>query len=105
MVVGDRRPYIAALVTLDEAALAAWAESHHKGRDLSALLGDEDVYAEVQKAIDTANATVSRAEQIRRFTVVASDWTEETGELTPTLKLRRSLLMRRLHDDIELLYD
>ena len=58
----------------------------------------------MQTAIDEANAAVSRAEAIRKFAILPVDWTEETGELTPTLKLRRTVVMRAFHDEVESLY-
>jgi long-chain acyl-CoA synthetase len=104
MVVGDGRPFVAALVTIDPEALPAWRESHGKTGDLAALTRDPDLLAEVQTAIDDANAAVSRAEAIRKFALLPVDWTEETGELTPTLKLRRTVVMRAFRDEVETLY-
>ena len=104
MVVGDGRPFVAALVTIDPEALPAWRESHGKTGDLATLTRDPDLLAEVQTAIDDANAAVSRAEAIRKFAILPVDWTEETGELTPTLKLRRTVVMRAFHDEVETLY-
>jgi long-chain acyl-CoA synthetase len=105
LVVGDRRPYVAALVTLDEDALQLWLDAHGRTGAAAALLDDPDVVAEIQGAVDDANALVSRAEQIRRFAIVHPDRTEENGLLTPTLKLKRTLLQRRFAADIEALYD
>ncbi len=105
MVVGDGRPYVAALLTLDAEAVAEWADRQRKKAPFPALVRDSDLRAEVQAAVDAANATVSQAESIRRFTVLPADWTEEGGQLTPSLKLRRHLLMRELHAEIEALYD
>ncbi|MGH3447330.1 MAG: long-chain fatty acid--CoA ligase, partial [Nocardioidaceae bacterium] len=65
---------------------------------------DPDLLAELQGAVDGANSAVSRAESIRKFTVLATDWTEESGELTPTLKLKRNLVMRNYNDTVESLY-
>ena len=86
LVVGDGRPFIAALVTLDPEAVAGWR------RRLTAaavgcadLAADEDLRAEVQAGVDAANRAVSQAESIRRFTVLPMDWTEEGGQLTPSL--------------------
>ncbi len=104
MVVGDGKPFVAALVTIDPEALAAWMTAHHKTGSLASLLNDHDLLAEVQGAIDDANASVSRAEAIRKFAILPVDWTEETGELTPTLKLKRSVVMRAFHDEVESLY-
>jgi long-chain acyl-CoA synthetase len=104
MVVGDGRPFVAALVTVDADAVARWARA--AGRDPGTLdvTTDAALHAEVQRAVDRANRSVSRAESIRRFTVLAGDWTEEGGQLTPSLKLRRAVVRRQLADEIEALY-
>ena len=104
MVVGDGRPYVAALVTLEPEALAAWSAEHGKKGSPTALAHDPDLRAEVQRAVDAANSAVSQAESIRRFEVLPVTWSEETGELTPSLKLRRNVLLRRYRADIDALY-
>ncbi len=104
MVVGDGKPFVAALVTIDPEALPAWRDAHDKTGDLATLVRDPELLAEVQTAIDEANSAVSRAEAIRKFAILPVDWTEETGELTPTLKLRRTVVMRAFHDEVESLY-
>nr|WP_237690239.1 AMP-dependent synthetase/ligase [Nocardioides panacisoli] len=106
LVVGDGEPFIAALVTLDPEALPDWAEQHGKrGRDAADLHDDPDVQAAVQEAIDDANQAVSKAESIRKFTVLPHDWTEETGQLTPSLKLKRNVVLRESADRIADLYE
>jgi long-chain acyl-CoA synthetase len=104
MVVGDGRPFIAALVTLDPDAAKAWATAHDKGTDLVRLAEDPDLRAEIDEAVEEANKAVSRAESIRKFTVLPVDWTEERGQLTPSLKLKRNVVMREFKDDIATLY-
>lgn len=104
IVVGDGRPFVAALVTLDPDAAARWASEHGKPPDMTVLSRDPDLRAEVQRAIDDANAKVSQAESIRKFLVLGRDWSEETGELTPSLKVRRSVVMRTARGEIERLY-
>jgi len=104
LVVGDGRPFIAALVTLDLDAIPDWATAHGKTVDLSQLVDDPDLRAEVQKAVDDANAAVSRAESIRKFTILAEDWTEEGGQLTPSLKLKRNVVVREHKDEIAALF-
>lgn len=101
MVVGEGKPFVGALVTLDRDALPGWLERTGKK---SAKPDDPDLVAEIQAAIDDANSAVSRAEAIRKFAILADDWTEETGELTPTLKLKRNVVMRAFHDQVEALY-
>jgi long-chain acyl-CoA synthetase len=106
MVVGDGRPYIACLVTLDPDALESWKRQHGKPADATALdlALDPDLIAEIQRAVDDANQAVSRAESIRRFRILGTDFTEASGELTPTLKVRRNVVAREFAADIEALY-
>jgi long-chain acyl-CoA synthetase len=105
MVVGDGEPFIGALVTLDPEAVALWVEQNGKSGQVADLAQDPDLVAEVQAAVDDANQAVSQAESIRRFKILPVDWTEETGHLTPSLKLRRGLVMREFRSDVERLYD
>jgi len=87
LVVGDRRPYVAALITVDpEVANGA------------------DVQASVQAAVDAVNADRSRYEQIKRFAVLPREFTLEHGEMTPTLKLKRKVVLERFADEVESLY-
>ncbi|MDN5851684.1 MAG: AMP-binding protein [Actinomycetia bacterium] len=105
MVVGDGKPFIAALITLDPEYVADWAPARGKPTDLAALAEDEAVRTQIQRAVDDANAAVSRAESIRKFTILPVDWTEEAGHITPTLKLKRNVVMREFRDDVEALFD
>jgi long-chain acyl-CoA synthetase len=105
VVVGDARPFIAALVTLDEDAVREWAAGHGRGDAAAAdLVDDETLGAEVQAAIDDANRSVSRAESIRKFALLPRDLTIESGELTPTLKVRRSIVEKSYQHVIDGLY-
>jgi long-chain acyl-CoA synthetase len=105
MVVGDAQPYIACLITLDDEALPAWLASHGKaGLSLGEAAEDPDVIAEIQLAVDDANKAVSRAEAIKRFKILAVDWTEESGALTPSLKLKRNVVMKEYAGDVDALY-
>ena len=104
MVVGDGQPFIAALVTLDADTVPLWAESHGKSKRLADLVDDPDLRAEIDSAVEEANKAVSKAESIRRFAILAEDWTEEGGQLTPSLKVKRSVVMRELRDDVSALY-
>jgi long-chain acyl-CoA synthetase len=104
LVVGDRQPFIAALVTLDREAVATWAEQHGKSKKFDDLVDDVDLRAEVEAAVEDANKAVSKAESIRKFRILADEWTEEGGQLTPSLKLKRNVVMRENKDDVAALY-
>ena len=105
MVVGDGKPYIAALVTIDAEALPAWAEQHGKtNTPLRELTEDPVMQAEIQAVVDEANQAVSRAESIRRFMIIDEDWTEDSGHLTPSMKLKRIAVMKDHAVEIEQLY-
>ncbi|MFC9845273.1 AMP-dependent synthetase/ligase [Streptomyces sp. NPDC060223] len=106
VVVGDNRPYVAALITLDPESVAHWLAVRDLPADtsLSALAADPRMRAEVQKAVDHANQAVSRAESIRRFTLVAGEFTEDNGLLTPSLKVRRHAVTAAYAEEIEALY-
>jgi long-chain acyl-CoA synthetase len=104
LVVGDGQPFIAALVTLDPEALDDWAAAHGKPADPAALADDPEIRAEVQRAVDDANTAVSRAESIRKFVILPEDWTEEGGQLTPSLKLKRNVVVRECKDEIAALF-
>ncbi|MGH3361464.1 MAG: AMP-binding protein, partial [Nocardioides sp.] len=105
MVVGDGRPFIAALVTLDPDSVPDWAQANGKSARLTDLAQDADLRAEIDAAIAEANGAVSKAESIRKWVIVEGDWTEEGGQLTPSLKLKRNVVMRECRDDIAALYD
>ena len=105
LVVGDGRPYVAALVTLDADAATVWAQANDRGHDIAELADDPDLRDEIQSAVDAANAGVSPAEAVRRFRVLSADWTEEAGHLTPSLRLKRALVVRDHRAEIESLYE
>ncbi|MEW1641639.1 AMP-dependent synthetase/ligase [Streptomyces sp. NPDC091219] len=106
LVVGDNRPFVAALITLDPEALAHWLSVRGlpAGTPLADLVEDPRLRADVQKAVDHANQAVSRAESIRAFALVEGEFTEENGLLTPSLKLRRQVVTAAYAEDIEALY-
>jgi len=105
MVVGDAQPYIACLVTLDDEALPAWLQQQGKpDMPVTQAADDEDVRAEIQRAIDDANKAVSKAESIKRFKILAVDFTEENGALTPSLKLKRNVVMKEYAGEVDALY-
>ena len=104
VVVGDNRSYIAALVTIDQETFPGWADKHGKTGSVADLIQDGDLVGAVQDAVDRANRSVSRAESIRKFKILAAEFSVEGGELTPTLKLKRNVVHDRFADDIENLY-
>lgn len=106
LVVGDAKPFIAALITIDPEAFPAWKERHGKPAEASVadLADDPDLRADIQGAVDQANATVSHAEGIKKFRILPSDFTEETGEMTPTLKVKRNVVVEKFADDISAIY-
>ncbi|HEX2301747.1 MAG TPA: AMP-dependent synthetase/ligase, partial [Pseudonocardiaceae bacterium] len=106
MVVGDKQPFIAALVTLDAEALPAWIAEQGKpeGSTASDLADDPELLAAIQEAVNEANKAVSRAEAIRKFRVLPVDFTENDGQLTPTLKLKRAVVAKDFAAEIDALY-
>ncbi|MGC4112380.1 MAG: AMP-dependent synthetase/ligase [Nocardioides sp.] len=104
LVVGDGQPFIAALVTIDPETYPDWAQSHAKTASVAENVDDPDLRAEVERAVDEANASVSRAESIRAFTILPDSWTEEGGQLTPSLKLKRNVVVREHRTDIAALF-
>ncbi|WP_040160638.1 AMP-dependent synthetase/ligase [Mobilicoccus massiliensis] len=105
VVVGDGRPFVGALLTIDTDMLESWATSHGRP-DLTPelCLTDPMVREHIQMAVDRANATVSRAESIRKFRIIPGDFTEDSGHLTPSLKLRRKEILRDFAGEVEALY-
>ena len=93
LVVGDRRPYVAALITLDEPEVEKWRE-----------VGGGDLQSLVQGVVDDVNARHSRFEQIKRFAILSRDFSADEGEVTPTLKLRRRVVQEHFAEEIERLY-
>ncbi len=106
MVVGDAKPFIAALVTIDAEAFPAWLEGRGlpADTDIAGLVADPDLLAEIQGAVDEANKAVSHAEAIKKFVILPVDWTEDGGQLTPSMKLKRSVVMAQWKDEVEALY-
>ena len=105
LVVGDRRPYVAALITLDPVEIATWATERGIGGDADTIARHPDTHALVQSIVDDVNQTHSRFEQIKRFAILDRDFSAEEGEVTPTLKLRRKTCQEHFADDIERLYE
>jgi long-chain acyl-CoA synthetase len=105
VVVGDRRPYLVALVTLDAEEAPALAEQLGlAGADIATMAQDERVRAEVQKALDEVNSHVGPVEQVKRFEILDHDLSQETGELTPTLKVKRNVVHEKFADVVDRIY-
>jgi long-chain acyl-CoA synthetase len=106
LVVGDGRPYVACLITLDEESVDIWKARfpHLKDKAVADLTEAPELHAELQAAVDEANKAVSRAEAVRRFRVLPGDFTEQDGYLTPSLKVRRNVIVKDFAADIEALY-
>ncbi|KQH78092.1 long-chain fatty acid--CoA ligase [Mycobacterium gordonae] len=106
MVVGDAKPFIGALITIDPEAIEGWKQHHHKASAATVgdLATDPDLLAEVDAAVKKANQQVSHAESIRKFRILPVDFTEDTGELTPTMKVKRNVVAEKFASDIEAIY-
>jgi long-chain acyl-CoA synthetase len=107
VVVGDQKPFISALITLDPEMLPTWLGNNGLSADMSLAdaSSNDAVRAEVQRAVDIANKNVSRAESIRKFTILDSEWTEASGHLTPKMSIKRNVIMSDFADQISAIYD
>jgi long-chain acyl-CoA synthetase len=102
---GDRRPFLTALVTLDPEEIVPWAKAQGiEDTDMPSLAKNEKVRALVQKAVDKVNEKVARVEEVKKFTILPHDLTQETGELTPTLKVKRNVVNEKFAQELEALY-
>jgi long-chain acyl-CoA synthetase len=104
MVVGDNQPFIATLITIDPDEFPRWAEAHGKSGTVADNVDDDDLKAAIQEAIEHANKAVSKAESIRTFRILPTDFTIEGGELTPTLKVKRRVVADHYGSEIEAIY-
>jgi long-chain acyl-CoA synthetase len=107
MAVGDAKPFIAALIAIDPEAFEVWKQHHGKNTSASVedLANDPDLVGEIDLAVKNANQAVSKAEAIRKFRILPVDFTVLTGELTPTLKVKRKVVAEKFASDIEALYE
>ncbi|MFT4258435.1 AMP-dependent synthetase/ligase [Microbacterium sp.] len=107
VVVGDQKPFISALITLDPEMLPTWLSNNALPADMSLAdaAKNDAVRAEVQRAVDLANTRVSRAESIRKFHILDTEWTEASGHLTPKLSIKRNVIMNDFADEISAIYD
>ncbi|HEU5159879.1 MAG TPA: AMP-dependent synthetase/ligase [Streptosporangiaceae bacterium] len=106
LVVGDGRPFIGALITLDSEAIGPWAKANGKPEDMTVAQAreDADVVAAIDAAVQSANASVSRAESIKKYRILGEDLTEDSGHLTPSLKIKRNVVMKDYAAEVEALY-
>ena len=104
MVVGDNRKFIAALITIDPESFEQWKQQTGKTGEIAEMTDDPDLNATIQKAVDEANKAVSRAEGIRKFTILPSDFTEESGQMTASLKVKRHVVSKEWNKEIEEIY-
>ncbi len=105
LVLGDDRPQITALITLDPDAVAAWLDQHERpATPIAELTKDRTLLDDLRTAVNEANATVSLAEQIKKFRVLPVDFTEADGHLTPSLKMKRAVIMKAFADEVDALY-
>ncbi len=106
VVVGDQKPFISALVTLDPEMLPTWLGNNGLASDmpLEQAAKEPAVIAEVQRAVDAANATVSRAESIRKFAILPLEWTEASGHLTPKMSIKRNVILDDFSGEIDEIY-
>ena len=102
---GDRRPYLVALLTLDPDEAPKLAEQLGIPPDIAAMAKDERVRAEIQKSVDEVNQRFARIEQIKRFAILERELTQENGELTPTLKVKRAVVYTKFADMFNGLYE
>ena len=104
MVVGDRRNFISALVVPQQDVLLPWAEAQGFAGDLNDLCANPSVHAHYEKIVDAKMASFSRYERVRKFTLVPDEFSQEAGELTPTLKLKRRVLLAKYAAIIDRMY-
>ena len=106
LVVGDQQPFIAALITIDPESFPTWLEQNGRPATttIAEVVDDPRLRAEIQAAIDDANKAVSKAESIRKFTILDTDWTEAGGQITPSLKLKRNVVLKECAGQIDQLY-
>jgi long-chain acyl-CoA synthetase len=105
MVVGDNQPFIASLITIDQDMLKGWIAANNKtGATIQTLVNDPDLHAVIQTAVDEANKAVSKAESIRKFTILPTDFTIAGGELTAKLSMKRQIISQKYAAEIAALF-
>ena len=105
VVIGDRRPYLVALVTLDPEEAAGFAKEHDLPQDPEALAGDQRVRETIERHVEQVNGKFARVEQVKKIAVLPHDLSQEGGELTPTLKVKRAVVASKYETEIDALYE
>jgi long-subunit acyl-CoA synthetase (AMP-forming) len=103
--IGDKRKYVSALLTLDAEAAKSWASDHGVDAEPGSLASNEQLIADVQEGLDTANEELARVEQVKRFKILPADWEPGGDELTPTMKLKRKPIVEKYSEEIDSLYE
>ena len=101
---GDRRPFPVVLITLDEEQIGAWAQQHRLPPDVRSLAGMPAVHELIQRELDRANANYAQVEQVKKFVILDHDLSQDTGELTPTLKVKRDVVNEKYGALFDALY-
>jgi long-chain acyl-CoA synthetase len=101
---GDQRPYPVVLITLDEEEIPVYANEHGLPQDIPSLAKDPAIHALIQGELDRINAKYAQVEQIKRFAILDHDLSQATGELTPTLKVKRAVVNEQYADILDALY-
>ena len=104
MVIGDRRPYLVALVTLDPEEAVAYARDRGLPQELESVAANADVRESIEAHVEKINRKFARVEQVKKIEILPRDLSQEGGELTPTMKIKRSVVADKYEDRIEALY-
>ena len=104
VMVGDRLPYLTALVTLDPEEAPEYASANGLPTDLAALSSSPEVRAELERHMAEVNKKYAQVEQVKKLTILPHDLSQETGELTPTLKVKRAVVVEKYDDEIQKMY-
>ena len=105
-VVGDGKKFLSALIVLDgDGGAEKWAEENEVEYNIRDMSKNSKVVEAIQEQIDEANSKVARVQQIKKFTLLENEWTDSSGELTPTLKLKRNVIAERYKNEIESMYE
>jgi long-chain acyl-CoA synthetase len=104
--VGDGKKFLSALIVLDgDGGAEKWANENNIEYDIESMSKNEKVLAEIQAHVDKSNSKVANVQQIKKFTLLSNEWTDSSGELTPSLKLKRHVVTERYKDEIESMYE